>query len=100
MNTNLETLLQKYRFSEKDTYEIKQLFNLLSDQKKQNLLNNFSNLAFKLKKIDDDIEIEKNILIWEAVERIKNNILANRKKRMDYDVKKEINSLKGEILKI
>lgn len=97
MNTNLEILLQKYKFSEKDTYEIKQLFNLLSDQKKQNLLNNFSNLAFKLKKIDEDIEIEKNLLIWEAVERIKNNILANRKKRMDYDVKKEINSLKGEI---
>lgn len=75
MNTRLETLFEKYNFSQKDRYEINQIFLLLPDNKKQNLLNNFEILALKLFKIKEKINIEREILIWGEVENIKNLII-------------------------
>ena len=40
MNTKLDFLFQEYKISEKNKYEIKQLYNLLPDYKKQNLIRN------------------------------------------------------------
>lgn len=93
INTKLEKLFEKYNFSQKDRFEISQIFFLLTEDRKQKLLSNFDNFAFQVKKINSDIEIEKEILIWDAVEKIKQSILNNRKN----DTKSKINSLRGEI---
>ncbi len=96
MNTRLEFLLEKYGFSEKDKFEIIQFYGLLSSERKKNFITNFSNFAEKVKKIDNDIEIEKSILIKEAVEDIKNTILVNRKRKIDSEIQRKMESLKGE----
>lgn len=93
INTKLEKLFEKYNFSQKDRFEISQIFFLLTEDRKQKLLSNFDNFAFQVKKINSDIEIEKEILIWDAVEKIKQSILNNRKN----ETKSKINSLRGEI---
>lgn len=92
-NTELEKLFEKYDFSQKDRFEISQIFFLLTEDRKQKFLWNFDEFAFSIKKINSDIEIEKEILIWDAVEKIKNSILENRKN----EIKNKINYLKGEI---
>lgn len=74
MNTQLEHLFEKYRLSEKDRYEINQIFDLLPTDKKQNLLNNFDLLVFRIEKIQEEIRIEKEILIWDAITNISNAI--------------------------
>ena len=38
MNTKLEKLFEKYNFSQKDRFEISQIFFLLTEERKQNLL--------------------------------------------------------------
>jgi hypothetical protein len=63
MNTRLEMLFEKYNISEKDRYEINQIFLLLPPDKKQNILNNFDLLAFRFKQIHREIDLERRILI-------------------------------------
>lgn len=77
-NTKLEKLFEKYNFSQKDRFETSQIFFLLTDDRKQKFLSNFEEFAFNLKKINLDIEIEKNILIWESIDKIKQSILNER----------------------
>jgi len=63
MNIYLETLFKKYRLSEKDRYEILQIYTFLPEEKKQNLINNFEIVVFKIQKIEKTLELEKEILI-------------------------------------
>jgi len=74
MNILLEKYFEKYGLSEKDRYEINQIFQLLPPDKKQDVLDNFENLVFKIKKVQEDIRIEQEILIWDAVSKIRNAI--------------------------
>lgn len=97
MNEYLKTLFDKYKLSEKDRYEILQIYSFLSDDKKQNLINNFEFVALKIQKIEKTLELEKEILIWNSVERVRNSILEKRKQKIDEQIKKEIDLLKGEI---
>lgn len=97
MNTKLEKLFEKYDFSPKDRFEISQIFFLLTEEKKQNFLKNFEEFAFQVKKINSDIEIEKNILLDNAIEKIKQSILNERKNKLDSDVKTKMSSLKKEL---
>lgn len=97
MNTRLKILYEKYKLSQKNIHEINQIYNFLSDDKKNDLIKNFDNYIFKIKRIEDSIETEKNILIWDAVERVRNAILEKRKVKIDEKIRDEINLLKGEI---
>jgi len=63
MNIYLETLFKKYRLSEKDRYEILQIYTFLPEEKKQNLINNFEFVVLKIQKIEKTLELEKEILI-------------------------------------
>jgi hypothetical protein len=63
MNLLLEKHFEKYGLSEKDRYEINQIFQLLPPEKKQDVLDNFENLIFKIRKFQEDIRIEQEILI-------------------------------------
>lgn len=74
MNTLLESLFEKYQLSPKDRYEINQIYSLLPPNKKQNLLNNFDTLAIRLQKIEKDLNIEREILVWDALQKIKSAI--------------------------
>lgn len=74
MNTKLESLIEKSWLSEKDAYEIRQIFCFLSDEKKQNILDNFDFIVFNIKKIRQDLIKEQEILLWRAVMNIENAI--------------------------
>jgi hypothetical protein len=63
MNTLLEKLFDKHRISPKDRHEISQIYDLLPPPKKQNLINNFEALAIRLHKIEDEIRVERQILV-------------------------------------
>jgi hypothetical protein len=63
MNTQLKKLFEKSNLSDKDKFEINQVFELLPPDKKQNILNNFDLLAFRLEIIHKEIDLERRILI-------------------------------------
>ena len=71
MNTQLKTLFDKYKISEKDRYEVNQIFNFVNNEKKQKILANFELLAQKIKKIEEEIILEQSILLENIVPDIK-----------------------------
>lgn len=72
MNTQLKKYFDKSNLSDKDKYEINQIFELLPTDKKQNILDNFDILAFRLEQMHKEIELERRILVWDLYEDIKN----------------------------
>lgn len=96
-NTLLEKLFEKYNVSSKNRYEITQIFYLLDAEKQKNLINNFEILVVRLEKIENQIEIEKNLLIPEAIDNIKQVLERVRKQRLENDVKWKIDFLKQEV---
>ncbi len=97
MNTRIETLFEKYNLSAKNRYEIEQMYWLLPDFKKKSLINNFEVFLSKFNYIEDSIQKEKEILLWESVDKIRDSILQKRKEKIDEKIKDEINLLKGEL---
>lgn len=67
MNTQLEKLFEENKFSAKDKYEINQFFELLPDFKKINFLKNFDTFTIRIRNIQKDIDVERRILVWEAL---------------------------------
>ena len=94
MNTQLEKLFSQYNLSEKDRYEIRQIYSLLPLHKQRNLVENFEELAIKLKKIEEEIKSEKDLLIGEEVDNIRQLILSRREQKM---TKSQISDLQKEI---
>jgi len=86
MNKYLEKLFAKYEISEKDKYDILQIYSLLPENKKQNIINNFENLAFKIKKIEEDIQIEKEILLSSALDKVKMAINKYKKQELKNEI--------------
>jgi len=62
-NILLEKLLEEYNISQKDSFELKQIFGILTTEKKQKFLTNFSKIAKKIKKIEEEISLEQEILL-------------------------------------
>jgi len=71
MNTRLELLFEKHNVSEKDRYEINQIFWLLPSNKQQNILKNFDIMIFRFKQIHKEVNLERRILIWDLFKDIK-----------------------------
>lgn len=70
MNSALIKLLKKHELSEKDCYEINQIYCILSDEKKQAILDNFEVLALKIKEIESQLITEQNILLDSIIPEI------------------------------
>ena len=72
MNTQLQKLFDNSKLSQKDRYEINQIFELLPLYKQKNLLENFDILVFRLEEMHKEIELERSILIWDIFSDIRN----------------------------
>lgn len=97
MNTQLEKLFVQYNLSQKDQYEIRQIYNLLPTHKQHNLLQNFPVLAMKLNKIQEEIREEREILVGKAITNIENTIELVKKELMSWEHKNQLDSLKNEL---
>lgn len=80
MFLTLEKLFEKFATKEKDRYEIRQIFELLPEEKKKNILENFEALSRRIEKIQQELQLEQDILIGSALENIRTAILAAKRK--------------------
>lgn len=96
MNTYLLKLFEKYNVSEKNRYEVKQIYSVLSDDKKKKLLDRFELLAIRLEVIEGEILIERELLLEQAAERLWTSIIEWREKENN-KIKKQLRFLKEEI---
>lgn len=71
MNVILDNLFEKYNLSAKNRHDVRQIYYLLDDNKKINLINNFDALARSIWEIEETLEVEREILIWNAITNIR-----------------------------
>lgn len=74
MNIILEKLLTNEILSDKDRYEIRQIFDILSDEKKQNILKNFDKMILSISKIKHELRENQEILLWKAISNIERTL--------------------------
>ena len=82
MNILLEKFFEKYSLSEKNRYEIRNIYSLLPIDKKQNLINNFESLVFRLKKIEEEVNIEREILLWDIITDLEETVNKEKRRRI------------------
>ena len=70
MNTQLQKLFERSKLSEKDRFEINQIFWLLPPDKQNNILDNFDMLAFRLEQMHKEIDLERRILVWDFYRKV------------------------------
>lgn len=74
MNVILEKLLQNENLNDKDRYEIRQIFEIVTVEKKQNILDNFDRIVWAIIKIKKDLYTEQEILLGKTLSNIERNI--------------------------
>jgi hypothetical protein len=62
-NTLLEEYLSNPLLSDKDRYEIRQIFSIMPDDKKQNILDNFPKIIASIELIKEDLRETQEILL-------------------------------------
>ncbi len=82
----LDYFFEKYHFSDRDRFDTLQIFSLLSKEKQTNFVSNFDKYAMDVQQVNSDMEIEKNILIDDAVEQVKQALLKNRKQKLKEEI--------------
>ena len=97
MNTQLKKLFIQYGLSEKDRYEINQIYVLLPMVKQQNLLQNFAVISSRLHKIEDDLHEERELLMWNALQNIEDTIELVKKELMSSEHQNKLDSLRKEL---
>jgi len=94
MNTVLEKLLENEILSEKDKYEIRQIFELVDERKKQNILTNFDKILLSITKIKQELKEQQEILLWKAISNVENAIRFARNKGIKHATTSSIQDLK------
>jgi hypothetical protein len=82
INVAFEDMLNTCNLSEKDRYEIRQIFYMLSPKKQQNIINNFNIMVERINKFKQDIEEQQKILLEKAAEKLDDIVLQTEKENI------------------
>ncbi len=74
MNVILERLFKEYKISEKDKYEIRSMYNFLSSEKKQKLIDNFDKIYWDIELLKEERYIEQENTFWRAMVSVEDRI--------------------------
>lgn len=93
-NTLLQRLIKEYNIWEEDAIEIVRIFEIMTDDKKIEILENWPKIADQIIKHREQIEQEKEILLIKTIEWIEHDIEEYNKTLVGKKTKKELNNLK------
>ncbi len=94
MNVLLETLLENALLTDKDRYEIRQIFQLVDEKKKQNILNNFERILSSIAQIKIEMREQQEILLGRAISNIERSLKQARNKWIKNATTSSIQNLK------
>ncbi|EKE29858.1 MAG: hypothetical protein ACD_2C00088G0023 [uncultured bacterium (gcode 4)] len=93
-NSELLKLIRQYEIWDEDAIEIVRIFEVMTDSKKIEILNNWQNIAMHIKKHREDIEKEKEILLIKAIDSIEHDIEEYNKSLVSKNTKQELKKMK------
>ncbi len=96
INVAFEDMLKSCNLSEKDRYEVRQIFYMLSPKKQQNIINNFNIMVDKINKFKDDIENQQKILLEKAASQLDDIVLQTEKENIIWETCEYLDWMKKE----
>jgi len=97
MNVILEKLLENESLDDKDRFEIRQIFSVLSDEKKKNILDNFDKIIVSIIKIKKELRENQEILLGKAISNIEMSIKKAKTSWIKHATSSSIKNLKQKI---
>lgn len=95
-NSELQKLIEEYWIWQEDAVEIERIFDIMTDEKKVEIIDDFENIASQIIKHREEIEKEKEILLIKAIENIEKDIEEYSKNIYTKKTKKELSNLKKQ----
>ncbi|EKE27019.1 MAG: hypothetical protein ACD_4C00086G0010 [uncultured bacterium (gcode 4)] len=95
INTELLRLIKEYDIWEEDAIEIARIFEIMTDERKVEILEDWPNIARSIKTSREQIEKEKEILLIQAIEEIEKDLEKFNKTQVTQNTKNEIQKLKN-----
>lgn len=100
INPELLRLIKAYDIWKDDAIEIVRIFEILNDDKKVDILDNWPKIAAQIKKHREEIELEKELLLIKTIENIEKD-LENYNKQITVNItKSSIKKLKTKNITI
>lgn len=96
-NTELQRKISFSGLHTDDTREIVRIFDILTDEKKIEILERWDMIAADIKRHREEMEREKEILLIQAIEDIESDLEAYGRTLIKTGSKKDINTLKFQI---
>ncbi len=96
INVAFEDMLKTCGLSDKDRYEIRQIFYMLSPQKQQNIINNFNIMVDRINKFKEDIEEQQKILLETAASKLDDIVLQTQKENIIWETCEFLDWMKQE----
>jgi hypothetical protein len=82
VNTKLEQLFDLHTLSLRDRHEIRQIFLFVSSEKKQHILDRFSDIVTGMRQLVADMVREQEILLGKTIESIESKVVQLRKQHI------------------
>ena len=98
MNVILEKLFEKYNLGEKDRYEINQIYDFLTPEKKIKLVENFEGIVWHIQVLKQDMFAEQEILFGKTLQGIEERIRQAKQNQIRHNAESEISNLRKFIL--
>ena len=98
MSAVLEKLFEKYNLTEKDRYEIKQIYSFLNPQKKIHMVENFESIVKHIGRLKKDLFDEQQILFDNTLHTIEQKIKIAKEHQVKSTTQSEILALRNFIL--
>jgi len=96
INVAFEDMLNSCNLSEKDRYEIRQIFYMLSPKKQQNIINNFNIMVDRINKFKEDIEEQQKVLLEKAASQLDDIVLQTEKENIIWETCEYLDNMKQE----
>ncbi len=93
-NSELQRLIKEYSIWDEDAVEILRIFEIMTDSKKIEILENWPKIAAQIKFHREQIEKEKEVLLMRALDNIEKEIDEYNKKLVEEDTKNELKFMK------
>lgn len=96
INIAFEDMLKTCGLSDKDRYEIRQIFYMLSAHKQHNIINNFNIMVDRINRFKDDIEEQQKILLEKAASQLDDIVLQTEKENIIWETCDSLEWMKQE----
>lgn len=96
INTELMRLIRESQIAQEDAIEVIRIFEIMTDEKKIDVINNWKTIAMQIKAHREQIEQEKELLLVKAIENIEHDIEEYNKSLVAKKARQDIKLLKKQ----